>query len=489
MTATRPSTRSVLWAGADTGGVAFLSLIGMLFMARLVGPSDFGVASLAVGVLGVVNLYVEGLLHDALIQKQETTDGDFDTAFWTVIAIGCGAFVLALLVCAALLDTPLRQFGLLFAGAAMALPITGINGVSNARLRRKFQYRAVAIPSVLGRLGGTAIGLGLAFAGAGAWSLVALYVAGVIIQAISLQSTAAWIPRFKISFRDLGPYWRFALPYAMMHSLVGVRIQAFTAMVAAFMGLSAAGFMNVAFRLTLTPQILLVTSLTNIGLPMLARHQDTPEGLQRAYYRLNRLVAMIVLPAFLGLAAAADRIVPVFLGSSWNASIWPIRIVATVAAIYLMRVPSALVLRAMGHVKYSLTNAIYHIVATLGAMAILRPSTPVYASLIWAAPLAPLLVATLFVVRRETGIPILGQIRSVLGPFIAAFIMALAVAQVDGVIWTPSPLLELGISISTGVTIYASLILLLDRSVRREVRAVLVRVRRRLLANGIGGDF
>ena len=81
MSATGPTTRSVLWAGLDTGGTAVLSMIAMLVIARFLRPDQFGVASLGTGLVLVMNLYVEGLLHDALIQKEDADDTHFRAAF------------------------------------------------------------------------------------------------------------------------------------------------------------------------------------------------------------------------------------------------------------------------------------------------------------------------------------------------------------------------------------------------------------------------
>jgi PST family polysaccharide transporter len=452
---------------ADTGGVTLLSMATMLLMARAMGPADFGAAALAIGLIQVVNLYAEGLLHDALIQKQDSGDEAFSQAFWFVVRLGLAMAVVAAAAAFLLRDTPVSLVARLAAVAAASLPFSGMVGVMNARLRRGFDYRVVAIPSVGSKVISSLLGLALAYSGLAAWSLVLQYVAGFLVQAAGLLLAGGWRPSLTFRTRALRPLWRFALPMAFMHTLVGSRLQAFTTLVAVWGGLPVAGVINMAFRLTVTPQVVLNTAIGNVGLPLLARHQGDREELAEAFQSFSHFVAIGLTPIFLGLAACADTLVDVLLGERWAASAGAVRLMAIAAALYLLRLPSSMLLRALGRVRYSVANAVMHLVVTLSLMALLRPHSPLLASLLWCAPLAPLLPATLYVVRRETGLSYAAQLAVVLPPVIAATAMALCAAALSRLqaLGAPAPV-ALAAQIVAGVAIYAALLLLLDRRAR-----------------------
>ena len=474
------NARSFAWVAADTGGTTVISLAALLVMARLIGPHDFGAAAIAVGVVQVVNLYVEGLLHDALIQNRDVSEEAFDQGFWLCAGVGIAVAAVAGAAWLALRGGEAATLALLIFASACTLPFSGMTGVLNARLRRDMDYRLVAAPSVAAKLLSAVAGLAAAALGWGAWSLVTQFLVGAGVQALGLFLSSGWRPRPPRTFAALKPLWGFALPYALMHTLVGARIQAFTTATAALGGLAAAGYINVAFRPTLNPQILLMTALSNVGLPLLSRHQHDRPALEASFHRLNRFNALGLPVVFFGVAACADLIVRVLLGTQWLPSIAPMQVFAIGAAFYFLRMPATLLLRALGRVRYSLMNSVMHLVVTLGAMLWLRPHDALTASLLWVAPLAPLLPITLYVVRRETGVSAALQLKGVAGPTLCAAGMAAAVWAVrPWLTGLPAPA-QLAACVALGATVYLLLVLATDGQARREAASAAGMAARRL---------
>src|SRR3546814_11221264 len=54
-----------------SGGLSGLMLITAIVLARLLGPAEFGVAALALGIVQLLNLVVEMLFHDAIVQRKQ----------------------------------------------------------------------------------------------------------------------------------------------------------------------------------------------------------------------------------------------------------------------------------------------------------------------------------------------------------------------------------------------------------------------------------
>jgi O-antigen/teichoic acid export membrane protein len=462
----KPTSRSALWVVADTGGTTVISLISVLIMARLIGPTDFGSAAIAVGFVQILNLYVEGLLHDALIQNRGVGEGAFEEAFWFAAAIGLTVAIIAGVATLVVHGAMARPLALLIFGSSLSLPFSGMTGACNARSRREMDYKSVAAPSVVAKLVSSVSGVATAAMGFGPWSLVIQFITGAVVQALGLLLMTDWRPPLRVSISGLKPLWGFALPYAAMHTLVGLRVQGFVTLAAAFGGLAVAGYVNVAFRLTLAPQILLTTSLTNVGLPLLAHEQQDRDRLEAAFHRLTRIIAFGFPVAFLGLAFCASSIVHVLLGTEWLPSVLPMRIFALAAAVYFVRMPSSLLLRALGYVRYSLMNAVMHLVLTLGSMLLLRPKTAVAASFLWFIPLVPLVPITVFVVRRRVGLSIRSQLDGLFVPVSCSAIMLAILAAVGFLLRGEPQVIRLGIFVATGVLSYIGLVLLFDREIR-----------------------
>jgi O-antigen/teichoic acid export membrane protein len=471
--------RSLVWVALDTGGVALFLLVAMLIMARLIGPEALGIAAIATGSIQVANLYAEGLLHDALIQHRETGEEHFRQAFWLCLWVGCALVVGFAGLAFALAHTSFAIVGWAMAATAFSLPFSAVLGVGNARQRRQLNFRPVAIPSVCSKLVASIISILLAVGGAGLWALVFQAVASVVIQLAIQTAMTRWIPSFTLDRSALRPLWKFALPYDFMHSLVGVRVQAFTTLAAATMGLSAAGYLSAAFRMTLTPQLILTATITNTALPMLSPHQDSPTDRLAAFTLVTRLISILMVPTFVGIAVCARPIIHVMLGPTWNPSIIPMQVSAITAAIYMLRMSSSVLLRSIGQVRFALYNAIAALIITIGGMLLLDPQTPAAASLFWLAPAVPLLPVTLVVVRWRTGITVRQQLQAFAPALLSAGVMVAAVLGVQHGAEHLPPLALLLVSVGTGITAYGLTIWTIDPTIRSAAANALSRLRGR----------
>ncbi len=452
----------------------------MLLMARMVGPKDFGTAALVVGAIQFLNLFAEGLFHDGLIQNPDTDDSKFEVALSLVLIITGGFVATATAAALALQQTRWSESAWLFAGASASLPFSGALGIANARMRRDLVFREVAHASLLGRLLGSCIGLGLAYRGAGAWSLVAQFTSVAVLQTIMLYAIlyrkSGWRPRPRRSFNELWPICRFAVPYAFMHSLVSLRMQGFLMMVAGLMGLTAAGIVNVAFRLTTTPQVIMTTAFTNLGLPLLARHQRSLPQLKESFRLLTQMVMSITVPGFIGLALCAKDLVPILMGPKWDAVIPLVRLLALGAAVSFLRFPASTLLRAIGFVRYSFASSAFQLAFTLLGMMALRPQHLHVAVLLWILPAGVQLPLCFLAVRRELSIGLRALVTSLLPILTATTAMAVVVMAVSTTLSAQAPIYRLVAEIGCGALTSIGILLLIDGRSRAYIADALKKV-------------
>jgi O-antigen/teichoic acid export membrane protein len=465
--------RSVFWAALETGGTSVLTILAMLLMARMVGPEEFGTAALVIGSVQFLNLFVEGLFHDGLIQNPDTDDAKFETALSLVLIIAACIVAIGVAVGVALRDTEWGGAAWLVVGASLSLPFSGALGVANARMRRDLVFREVAHASLAGRLIGSVLGLVLAYIGLGAWSLVWQFTAVAVVQSIMMYRVSGWHPRLRGEFAALWPICRFAVPYAVMHSLVALRIQGFLMMVAAYMGLTAAGLVNVAFRLTTTPQIILATAFTNLGLPLLARHQRAAPQLEEAFRVLTQIVMSITIPAFVGLALTANDLVPILMGDRWTAVIPLVQVLAVGAAVSFLRFPASTLLRALGHVRYSFASAAFQLGFTLLGMLVLAPQDMRVAVWLWVLPVALQLPLCCLAVCRVSAIGLRTLIASLLPALVATAAMAVVVTTVAQALQGEAAWYRLVAEVACGAATAIVILLIADGRSRAYIAGVL----------------
>jgi O-antigen/teichoic acid export membrane protein len=222
-----------------------------------------------------------------------------------------------------------RLFPLLIA----AFVIVQVLGTfSYAFLRSSQSFGAAA------RLAATSLLLqvcGVAFGGAvfGAPGAVAGYVAGMLLPAAItlkiIRQTTAIESEFS---RRVGRYARYIWVANVANAFVWSRIEVF--FLAHYWGGHAVALFAVAMTLTnLATQGPIL--LTGAALPILSerRGRNDDEGMRAIYLSGTRVLALLVFPACLGMAAVMPVLVPLIYGDAFTAAVPAATILVSVAAI------------------------------------------------------------------------------------------------------------------------------------------------------------
>jgi polysaccharide transporter, PST family len=470
--------RSLAWIAAEISGSMGVTMITMLLMARLMTPEQFGTGALVLGGVAFISLYVGGFFHDALIQRANIGDDAFEASL--TVTVLAGLAVVALATLAAILAPAggsWSRVGWLFVAASLALPFGGMLGVVSARMRRDLLFSEIAQSSLVGRLTGCTIGLGMAHGGFGAVSLVAQAVSDITLQSVMLMARSHWRPKPSLNVAELVTLCRFALPNAIVHSIAAARLQGYLLMITGFASLTATGFVNVAFRITYTPQIILATNFTNFALPILARYQSASPKMEEAFRLVTRLVLSVTVPIFIGLALVADDVVPLLLGREWISIVQPVQIMAVGVAIIFLRFPASLVLKALGNVRFSLLSNLFQTTVVLLGMAVLQPQDLSAVVALWVLPSIVQLPVALIVAKCFSRLSWRAIAIGFLPIFVSILAMTITVTALAGIADTkPSPV-HLASRIAFGAGAYAVTLLLTDHWIRDQLINLVRRIR------------
>ncbi|MFL5284706.1 MAG: oligosaccharide flippase family protein [Rhodopila sp.] len=470
--------RSLAWIAAEISGSMGVTMITMLLMARLMTPEQFGTGALVLGGVAFISLYVGGFFHDALIQRANIGDDAFEASL--TVTVLAGLAVVALATLAAILAPAggsWSRVGWLFVAASLALPFGGMLGVVSARMRRDLLFSEIAQSSLVGRLTGCTIGLGMAHGGFGAVSLVAQAVSDIALQSVMLMARSRWRPKPSLNVAELVTLCRFALPNAIVHSIAAARLQGYLLMITGFASLTATGFVNVAFRITYTPQIILATNFTNFALPILARYQSASPKMEEAFRLVTRLVLSVTVPIFIGLALVADDVVPLLLGREWISIVQPVQIMAVGVAIIFLRFPASLVLKALGNVRLSLLSNLFQTTVVLLGMAVLQPQDLSAVVALWVLPSIVQLPVALIVAKCVSRLSWRAIAIDFLPIFVSILAMTITVTALAGIADTkPSPV-RLASRIAFGAGAYAVTLLLTDHWIRDQLINLVRRMR------------
>ena len=470
--------RGLAWTGASQVMLQLIRTGAAIFVARLLTPSEYGLAMLALVFSSLVLVFSDLALGAALVQRKKLSDNDRNTAFWITV----GAGVVFTLLGVALAGPVAGLYGQpsaepLLAVLSLSFILTALGATQQSLLLREMDFRRLELLTVGGTLAGAALAVGLAAAGTGPWAIIGQQIATAVVTSALMWRASGWRPRWSFSLaslRDLGGF----SAYLMGHRLLFyIHQNADRFIIGRFIGTAALGTYAVAYNVMLAPAARIGGPLQRVMAPAFSRMQDEPARIAAAWARLTRLVGTIVLPALAGLVVVAPDFVPVVLGSQWEAAVPVIQILAWVGALQALQSVNVDILMARDRTstifRYSVVFSIAHIVAFIIGLqwGIIGVAVAYAISSTLVEPILTVLTA------RAIGVSPLVFVRSLTGVAqatagMAAVVLVARMAMIDAGVPQGARLL---LAIVVGAVVFVPLCAWRVPEVRHEVRTVLSR--------------
>ena len=332
-----------------------LRLASLMVLARLLGPTDFGLVGMVTALTGVLALFRDFGLSAAAVQRPNVTEEQISTLFWINIAVGT---LLAFLTAAVapLIATFYHEPRLLGIAYALACSfLFNAAGIQHgALLQRQMRFTMLAIVSMISLLVSTAIGIGGAMVGYGYWALVAMTLAQPLVISLGVWLASGWIParpRRGVGIRSMV---HFGGVLTLNGLVIYVASNLEKILLGRFWGADALGLYGRAYQLSNIPASNLNSAVGEVAFSALSRLQHDPVRLKAYFLKGYSLVLAMTLPITVACALFADDIVLVFLGLKWKPAGIIFRLLAPTILVFAVANPLSWLLTSLGLVRRSL---------------------------------------------------------------------------------------------------------------------------------------
>jgi O-antigen/teichoic acid export membrane protein len=456
-------------------------VVGVI-LARLLTPSDYGVASMVLVFSGLVLIFSDLGLGTALIQRRELTELDRSTVFWTSLGAGLLFTILGILAAgpiAAFYGQPEVQP--LFMVLSLGFGVTSLATIQSALLTREMNFRALEIRKMAGAVVGAVVGITLAAKGFGPWAIVAQQTAVIFTSTVLLWAFMPWRPRFTFSRASLMDLGGFGARVFGTRTLFFLNRNVDNLLIGRFIGAAALGAYSVSYNVMLVPFDQIAGPIQDVLFPAFSRMQDDAKRIGAAWLRVNRLVGAISIPSLLGLMVVAPDFVHVVLGGRWAAATPVLQILAWVGLLQSLQRLNSSILQARDRTGQLLRYSVVVLAASLVAFAVGLHWGIVGVALGYAISSTLVEPYYTWITGRAVGVSLGTFVRSLAGITQASLIMVAAVLGVRMVL-TGAGLAagpRLVICILVGCVVYVPLCIWREPAVVDEIRQLVRRPRGR----------
>lgn len=337
------------WLSISQLSVQATRLVVSIVLARLLDPSAFGLLALAMIVTQFLDMFMDLGTGTAIIQQKHLSRRLASSIFFLNCLLGvvlAAAMLMFAPAFAAVFGTP--EAVPVLRVMSLAVLISSLGLVQNAMLRRNLKFAQVAFATFASAAANGLVAIPLAATGAGVWSLVAGTISGVLVFALVVWSLSRWYPALHFSLTDLRQVASFSGNISLFN-LIGFGMNhADKLIIGRYLGASALGVYAMGDRAFMYPLRTITRVIQEVLFPAFSRVQDDNESIRRGYVRACSVIALVVLPAMLGLAVVSGPFVRVVLGTQWVEAIPLVAMLAPAGAVQAISRTGGILYRAKG---------------------------------------------------------------------------------------------------------------------------------------------
>lgn len=339
----------LLWKLLERFGVQGFQFVLQIILARLLAPEHYGVLSLMIIFTTLANVFVQNGFNTSLIQSKDVDEEDYSSVFW--VSLGIAGVLYAVLyfsapLIAAFYDmpsivTPFRVLALmLFPGA--------FNSVQLARVTRELNFKKIFWGNIGGIVVSGAVGIVLAYMGAGLWALVAQTLLNVTVSCIVMLFMVRWVPHFIINWNRVKVLFSFGWKLVVSSLLDTLYQDLRSLVIGKKYDEGTLGFYNRGMQF---PQFIIGainSSIQAVMLPVMSQKQDDKSEAKELMRTSMTMSAYIIFPMMAGLAAVASPLVSLLLTDKWLPCVPYMQIYCFTLAFYPVHSCNLQTINAMG---------------------------------------------------------------------------------------------------------------------------------------------
>ena len=338
-----------LWRFAERCGAQVVTLIVSIVLARLLTPSDFGTVSLVMVFTTIMQVFVDSGLGSALIQKKDADDLDFSSVFYfnfvVCLILYAGMFIAAPFIAKFYNNESLTA---IIQVISLTIIISGVKGIQQSYVSRNMLFKRFFFSTLGGTIFSAFLGIGMAYAGFGVWSIVAQQLSNTAIDTLILWLTVKWHPKKMFSWERLRNLLSYGWKLLVSSILDTLYSNLRNIIIGKIYKSADLAYYNQGDKF---PKVIVTninTSIDSVLLPSMASEQDHRERVKSMTRRAIKTSTYIMAPLMMGLLFCADPIVKLLLTDKWLPCVPYLRIFCFTYMFWPIHTANLNAIKAMG---------------------------------------------------------------------------------------------------------------------------------------------
>jgi O-antigen/teichoic acid export membrane protein len=439
-----------------------IGLVSTLVLVRLLDPANFGIVTMAMSFIALLELIGAFGFDMALIQRADASPAHYNTA-WTfnvLFGIAMAALMVALAVPAGAFykNDSLAEVVRVLALGSM---LQGFQNIGVVAFRKDLEFHKEFKFLLTKRLVTFPVTIALALLLRNHWALVVGIVSGRLLDVLISYRVHPYRPSVTLSAaQDLLHFSKWIL---LLNLFNFMKERSSDFVIGRMLGARSLGLFSVTYEFSNLPSTELVAPINRAVYPAYAKIALDKHALAREYLSVMGMISLIAIPAVAGLAATAKLVVPVAFGLNYLEAIPILQILAFFGVTQVMQSNAYALFLATGRANVCTAIQGLHVALLLTLLVAFTKWWGLKGTALSFITVAAITMPiTLAVILRTLGLPARRFGSNVWRPLVAAGGMFLVVAWSIREVSSTAPMSQLLpkllLSIVLGAALYVALI-------------------------------
>ena len=343
------TVKGVGWSFIDNLSSSGITFLVGLVLARLLTPSEYGIMAILTIFIAVSNSIVDSGFSNALIRKTDAKQVDYNTVFLFNLLVS-GLLYVALFFAAPAISVFFKEPLLVEVMRVIGwvLVINALAIIPRTLFVKAVNFKTQTKVSLIASISSGVVGIGMALAGMGVWSLVGQQLSRQLLNTLFLWIYGKWRPVWEFSVQSFKELFGFGSKLLLSGLLDTVFKEIYSLVIGRCYTSAQLGQYTRANQFNQIFSSNLTTVIQRVSYPVLSSIQDEPERLRDAYRKVIKSTMLISFACMLGLAAVAKPLIILLIGEKWLPAVGFLQIICFSGMLYPLHAINLNILQVKG---------------------------------------------------------------------------------------------------------------------------------------------
>lgn len=336
------------------------SFIVLIFLARMLEPSDFGMIAIILVIFGIASLFSDIGLSGALIQRESVKSIHYSSVFYFNVAVASLLTLLVFFSAESIANFyEINELIPLIQVISISFILNALNTVHLTKFKRELNYKVLTKISYIASFTSGVVGISFAYINPSVWSLVAQLLTLDIMTVMLVWKNSSWRPTRLFSLKALLQLWAFGFRMFLANGISVIYEKMDYIIIAKLFPLATLGFFERAKSLNTMAIQYTSGSLMAVLFPVLSKVQSDLPRFQKIVIKTFGIISFIVFIIFCNMYLVSEELVVLLFSEKWLPSGEYLALLVLSGFAYPLNALLVNVLSSRGNSKGFLRMAIY----------------------------------------------------------------------------------------------------------------------------------